>query len=115
MMPRLVVCKIRAQPRDASGIRAGHGIAGEGLYNRPLVTSTSMLRKASSARIATCSTAQRMPSISAVRVHVEVTVRDRLAATVIGSQACPPGGSGRLHGRSPPHGGDSHVNIGVGW
>ena len=31
MVPRLVVCQIRAQPRGASGVRAGHGLAGEGL------------------------------------------------------------------------------------
>ncbi len=31
MVPRLVVCQIRAQPGGASGVRAGHGIAGEGL------------------------------------------------------------------------------------
>ena len=53
--------------------------------------------------------------LTAVRVHVEVTIRDRLAAAVIGSQACPPVGFGRLRGRSLPHGGDSHVKIGVGW
>src|SRR6266852_5128959 len=33
---------------------------------------------------------------TAVRVHVEIAVRDRLAAVVIGRpQACPPGGCGR--------------------
>jgi len=31
MVPRLVVCQIHAQPRGASGVRAGHDLAGEGL------------------------------------------------------------------------------------